>query len=239
MMKIDMRGETPNAKRVEDRSSRQARIERAAEQVFASRGVAYATMDDIARHSGVSKGALYLHFESKEQLYLNLAVRALRDLLTRLDALPREGTGFQRVRAIVETYAHYSISDPARFRLAGAWLSHDWRFQKPEPLATQYAEVIKQALQLAVDAFERGKQDGAVQPHLDTRLTILQSIAGIHGVSDLHLRMHEDDEELPPQLDERVWAGLLPASDENSEPISRERVVLSHVELLLAAIQRR
>ena len=113
-----MRGDTSSAKRLEDRSARQTRIEKAAERVFALRGVAYATMDDIARQSGVSKGALYLHFESKEQLYLTLAVRALRELLGRLEALPREGTGYERVRALLETYAQFSVSDPARFRLA-------------------------------------------------------------------------------------------------------------------------
>ena len=39
---------------------------RAAEQVFAERGLAGAKVEEIARRAGVSKGAFYLHFESKE-----------------------------------------------------------------------------------------------------------------------------------------------------------------------------
>ncbi|MBS2020608.1 MAG: helix-turn-helix transcriptional regulator [Deltaproteobacteria bacterium] len=39
---------------------------RAAEEVFAERGVAGAKVEEIARRAGVSKGAFYLHFESKE-----------------------------------------------------------------------------------------------------------------------------------------------------------------------------
>lgn len=39
---------------------------RAAEDVFAERGVAGAKVEDIARSAGISKGAFYLHFESKE-----------------------------------------------------------------------------------------------------------------------------------------------------------------------------
>lgn len=39
---------------------------RAAEQVFAERGLAGARVEDIAKLAGVSKGAFYLHFESKE-----------------------------------------------------------------------------------------------------------------------------------------------------------------------------
>jgi AcrR family transcriptional regulator len=39
---------------------------RAAEDVFAERGIAGAKVEDIARKAGLSKGAFYLHFESKE-----------------------------------------------------------------------------------------------------------------------------------------------------------------------------
>jgi len=39
---------------------------RAAEEVFAERGLAGAKVEEIARQAGVSKGAFYLHFESKE-----------------------------------------------------------------------------------------------------------------------------------------------------------------------------
>lgn len=39
---------------------------RAAEEVFAERGMAGAKVEDISKRAGLSKGAFYLHFESKE-----------------------------------------------------------------------------------------------------------------------------------------------------------------------------
>jgi AcrR family transcriptional regulator len=45
----------------------------AAEQVFAHRGYEKAQLEEIAQASGFSKGALYAHFKSKEQLFLALA----------------------------------------------------------------------------------------------------------------------------------------------------------------------
>ncbi len=39
---------------------------RAAEEVFAERGLAGAKVEDIAKRAGLSKGAFYLHFDSKE-----------------------------------------------------------------------------------------------------------------------------------------------------------------------------
>jgi AcrR family transcriptional regulator len=68
------------AKRV-DRRSRAARAEgrdgretllRAAGEVFASRGFTPASMDEIAERAGYSKGALYWHFPSKEEMFFAL-----------------------------------------------------------------------------------------------------------------------------------------------------------------------
>lgn len=226
-------------KRIEDRAERQARIERAAEQVFAHRGVNAATMDDIARQSGVSKGALYLHFESKEQLYLSLAVQALQDLICKLEANPTTGSGFERMSALVSTYAGYSLSDPARFCLAGAWSAPDWQFPANEPLAASYIELVRHALQVSVEAFELGKRDGTIRPELDTQLTLLQFLGGMHGVLAVRAKIVESPAQLPPQLDPQLWAGII-SQDKVKEPrvIDRERIVTSYVDLLLAAIKR-
>ena len=44
-----------------------AKIIKAARSVFSQKGYHDATMDDIATEVGVSKGALYSYFESKER----------------------------------------------------------------------------------------------------------------------------------------------------------------------------
>src|SRR5580704_10403854 len=44
-------------------------IEDAARKLFASRGFAETTIDDIAARAGVAKGAVYHHFASKEEIF--------------------------------------------------------------------------------------------------------------------------------------------------------------------------
>jgi|HubBroStandDraft_1064217.scaffolds.fasta_scaffold06590_4 AcrR family transcriptional regulator len=41
----------------------------AASELFTARGFAATSIDDIARRAGVAKGAVYHHFESKEQIF--------------------------------------------------------------------------------------------------------------------------------------------------------------------------
>ncbi len=45
---------------------------RAAEEIFAKKGLEAAKVEDIAKVAGVSKGAFYLHFETKEEAFLHV-----------------------------------------------------------------------------------------------------------------------------------------------------------------------
>ncbi len=60
------------------------RLLTAAGQVFAQRGYEKAQLEEVAEASGFSKGALYAHFKSKEDLFLALAKRKAADYQSRL-----------------------------------------------------------------------------------------------------------------------------------------------------------
>lgn len=63
------------ARKQREKEERRAAILDAAEAVFASKGVAETTMDDIAQQAELGKGTLYLYFTSKNELYLAIANR--------------------------------------------------------------------------------------------------------------------------------------------------------------------
>jgi AcrR family transcriptional regulator len=60
----------------------------AAEAVFSEHGLDQARVDDITARAGKSKGAFYLHFESKEEAFREI----IESLLARLHACVREQT---------------------------------------------------------------------------------------------------------------------------------------------------
>jgi AcrR family transcriptional regulator len=59
------------------KADRPGEIIEAAIMVFAEKGFAAAKLDEIARQAGVSKGALYLYFETKEDIFRAVVVRAI------------------------------------------------------------------------------------------------------------------------------------------------------------------
>ncbi|HEU4735443.1 MAG TPA: TetR/AcrR family transcriptional regulator [Solirubrobacterales bacterium] len=74
-----MTAETQRRKRM-SAATRRASIEAAATDVFAERGYRGASIDEIARRSGVTPPVLYDHFSSKQNLYRSLLERHFAEL---------------------------------------------------------------------------------------------------------------------------------------------------------------
>jgi AcrR family transcriptional regulator len=67
---------------------------RAAEHVFAARGLSLAKVEEITRRAGTSKGAFYLHFSSKEEAFKQVVesfLARLASLLPAPDEIPAGG----------------------------------------------------------------------------------------------------------------------------------------------------
>jgi AcrR family transcriptional regulator len=123
-----------------DRSGRRAqtrgRLLEAAARVYARRGFDGATLDEVAAEAGLTKGAVYDHFGSKEKLLLALLDEHLASQIGEqialfdpaLDAVERPRAGADRwmagleedpdaFRLFVETWVHAQRDDGLRERV--------------------------------------------------------------------------------------------------------------------------
>jgi AcrR family transcriptional regulator len=77
---------------------REKRLLQAAGRLIAHYGYDKTTISDIAQEAGISKGAVYLHYKSKEALLDGLityeSARVVDDLIVRLEADPEGGSIF-------------------------------------------------------------------------------------------------------------------------------------------------
>jgi AcrR family transcriptional regulator len=79
-----------------------ASIQEAAMSVIARKGVADATMQDIAEEAGIAKGTLYVYFRDRDELLTRTAGHAYDRLITELDvAFNAPGTLEERLTAAV------------------------------------------------------------------------------------------------------------------------------------------
>jgi AcrR family transcriptional regulator len=105
-----------------DRSARRvqtrARLLEAAAQVYSRRGFAGATLEEVASEAGFTKGAVYGHFGSKENLLLALVEEYLAGQVAEQVALfDRDRATWERPLAGSERWMERLQENPDRFRL--------------------------------------------------------------------------------------------------------------------------
>lgn len=102
------------------RQERERLILQAAEELLLERGYHDMAIEDIAARVGISKGTVYLHFASKDDLVFALFDRGMRQFIAALDAiLSSPGTPREKLDAIIrQMYA--GMVSPRRLQLVEA-----------------------------------------------------------------------------------------------------------------------
>jgi AcrR family transcriptional regulator len=105
---------SPRGKKLNEqmRSDAIARITKAALEVFAEYGYHGATMEQIMKVSGLSKGLVYHYFPSKEKIFFHIVDTALEiSRKTWKDALDSPGTAWEKIEKLSENIVKIAFTD--------------------------------------------------------------------------------------------------------------------------------
>ena len=159
-----------------------SRILDAANRVFAEKGYHEATMDDIAKRLGVSKGAIYLYFSSKEDLFeamCKTAPQAFKEIL--YSSFGNEADPIQSATEFFDKMLKLSASNPG---LSFEILSEASRNPALKRILRQnhaeYEEVLTGFL-------AEGRKRRIVGDNLDIRPLANSLIALWNGLETLHV----------------------------------------------------
>jgi len=171
-------------RRAREKAQRRREILDAARQEFFERGFHHPTMDDIAARAQVSKGTIYLYFESKEAILAHLLLEGLDLLLGQMKAaypVSDETPPEQTLHQLALAYLHFCQTYPNYFRLIMAF--DRGRFEEsicPE-LHQQVLEKSLQGLDLLARTIDRGIETGIF--HVDDSWQAAGSVwAALNGV---------------------------------------------------------
>ena len=154
---------TTAQRRAREKARRQQEILEAAKEVFFGKGIHRATVDDVAAQAEVSKGTVYLYFQSKESILAHLLLEGLSILLSQLEAAyaPQEPLSAEkRLRQIVEAYWQFAQTHPNYFRLL---LALDRGRFRERVSAEVYQEILTEStrgLELVANAIRQGTEEG-------------------------------------------------------------------------------
>jgi len=153
---------------------RKRQILEAALGCFGEKGLQGTTMDDIVEASGLSKGAIYSQFESKDQIFLGLFWTFELDLFAAWEQLP-EGDAVETVRRIAEV----TLTRLLELRpLLDAWTEFLRQPASRERMAEAYA-VSRESLG---GTLRRGIEEGSVRPTCDADAAAAALTALVEGL---------------------------------------------------------
>lgn len=135
-------------RREREKERRRNEIIDAAEKIFFSRGYKEATVDEIAEEAELSKGTVYIYFNSKDDLYHAIIMRGVGILSSMFrKALLIEGSGIEKVRAIGEAYLSFFREYPDYFNSLIYLEGHSTKKFPPENPLVYVIEAVREGIE--------------------------------------------------------------------------------------------
>ncbi len=187
-------------RRQREKIERRESILAAAERVFVRKGISSATMEDIAREAELSKGALYLYFQSKDELFLSIALRAADEFGERYAAAisrKSDKSGFEALSEGLHEYVRYAQEQHDRFRAAMSWMSVEYPVDGNAPLFQEYSQASDRIRNMAVDTILRGQADGSIRKDISAARMSVQLWGATLGVIMLDENQQEIERRMP------------------------------------------
>jgi TetR/AcrR family transcriptional regulator len=173
-------------RREREKDQRRNDIIDAAEKVFFSKGLEHATMDDVAEGAELSKGTLYLYFNSKEELYLSIHLRGNRILKGMFEqAVAKHTTGIEKTRAIGLAYFDFFYRYPDYFNALIYYESHHILSANDDSVAAACLREGKTTLDILVQSIITGINDGSMRKNIDPLKTAISLWGQSTGIIQL------------------------------------------------------
>ena len=189
--------------KIVDRSVRQQELTQAALAVFAERGYHGATMQAVAERAGVSKGSVYVYFDSKEALLIGAAETIVGALMAdSLDTLERSsGNVAERVGQFVSSILT-GIDDWAEVCLSMMQVWAELGTARERPLRDLMSGMYLRTVDRLQAVLDEAVASGEADP-FPTRAASLAILAALDG-SVLQAAM------IPAEFRKTLDSGLLP-----------------------------
>jgi AcrR family transcriptional regulator len=154
-------------RREREKAKRRATIVDAAEQVFIRDGYDASTMEQVAAEAEISKGTVYLYFESKDDLRSAIAERWVGRLVERLtETLASCETGIDGLETILNAMHEHFEHNPRHCQMALSWLAVEGP-PDDTPALEGHKKRIGELVSLVVGQVARGQEDGTVRDDVD------------------------------------------------------------------------
>jgi AcrR family transcriptional regulator len=175
-------------KRKKEKENRKNTILRAARRLFFDRGFKSVTVDNIAAKAEVSKGSIYLCFESKDEIYAQILISdniALYERIKNFSAT--EASAAQLLLEFARIYVDYFLNDNELFRILMTFMMQTSQMNLVEKQKDELIRSTNQNIKIISEIIQKGIDSGEFSPISNIR-QMQNAIWGmLNGVISLYV----------------------------------------------------
>ena len=151
---------TPTETRRRRKAERPKEIVEAAFEEFSRNGYAATTLDHVAERAGVTKGTIYVYFDSKEHLFISMVRELTKATLDTVHEMfeRHEGSTADLLRAQFSFIYQHIVEDRRRREVLRMLIAEAPRF--PELADRYHQEILRPCLDMLRQAIRRGMDRG-------------------------------------------------------------------------------
>jgi len=171
-------------------------------------GIAQRSVDEIVREAGFSKGAFYVHFEAKEDIFwAMLEERISRQLSAFREAVDADVPVAKNLETVLRSIFALNREDPLWSALFMEFAAHASRDAK---VREQLAAMYRNWRSFAIEILNAGREAGLVRRDLDVEFIASVLIAVVEGTM-MQARLAADSFDLDSAIEplSRLLAGWL------------------------------
>ena len=175
-------------KKEKGKESRRNTILKAARRLFLDRGFKAVTVDSIAAKSEVSKGSIYLCFDSKEEIYTQILIAdniALNERIRNFSSI--EASASQLLQEFSRIYVDYFLNDNELFRILMTFMMQTGQMHLTEKQSNELIRSTNENIKPISEIIQKGIDSGEFFPINNIR-QMQNAIWGmLNGIISLYL----------------------------------------------------
>jgi AcrR family transcriptional regulator len=181
-------------RRKKERDSRKSAIIKAARKLFLEKGFKAVTVESIAQKAELSKGAIYLHYSSKEEIYAHIVLSDLwkfHNLFSNL--LQKSSTASQTLMEFADIYVNFFLNEREFFRSLMNFMIRATCMDFPNDLYEESIKTTNKTIDIIEKIFELGVESGEFPGTINFRQNRNALWGMLNGIISLYIFTTEEE----------------------------------------------
>jgi AcrR family transcriptional regulator len=175
-------------RRKREKEQRRNAILNAARKMFFEKGFRDVTVENIARKAELSKGSVYLHFSSKEEIYTQILLNDINKFNKKSFQIFEDGkSAAELVMDFAFIYVDFFLNDRELFRMMMTFMLHTGDMNLTESVNQHIIEVTNNTVTIIETILQQGIEKGEFPSDINLRQSRNALWGLLNGIISLHL----------------------------------------------------